>query len=217
MGPARSVGKRVVDCLRDRERWTEDIAPRKLAELAFGAEQEGKPYREVQDVFYCVPGNPILPERALRKAIREGVREGIFGIRFGGTLRFKREIPDTLIDPEALIVPREVAEAEQAPVEEVKESRGEGAQAEGGPVGPPAPPRAEGVPQKLRLRLRIPWDRLADIQRGVILPLRGKSKRLELEITINAESEEGFSEDVLETKVRETLKQLGVDWSEEFS
>jgi hypothetical protein len=40
---------------------------------------------------------------------------------------------------------------------------------------------------------------------------------LELEITIEAEAEEGFSRDVLERKVRETLKQLGINWSEDLS
>ena len=73
------------------------------------------------------------------------------------------------------------------------------------------------MPKRLRLELRIPWDRLADIQRGVINPLRGESKRLELETTIEAEAEEGFSQDVLERKVRETLKQLGIKWSEDIS
>ena len=66
------------------------------------------------------------------------------------------------------------------------------------------------------MHLHIPWDRLADIQRGVILPLKGESKRLDLTITIEAEAVEEFSQTTLEQKVRETLRQLGVEWSEEL-
>ncbi len=216
LGPARSLGGRVVEYLKDADRWAEDIAPQKVLQLAFAPGEEEKPYREVRDLFYCVPGNPIVPERALRKAIREGVKEGILGIRFGGTLAFKREVPDSLLDPEALIVRGEVAEAELAQAEALQEEQVI-ERRESQPPPPEAPPTAERQPRKLRLRLRIPWDRLADIQRGVINPLRGESKRLELEITIEAEAEEGFSHDVLERKVRETLKQLGINWSEDLS
>ncbi|HIQ00133.1 TPA: ATP-binding protein [Candidatus Bipolaricaulota bacterium] len=214
LGPARSLCGRAVEYLKDSDRWIEDIAPQKIIQLAFASGEKEKPYREVRDVFYCVPGRPIAPERALRKAVREGVREGVLGIRFGGRLTFKREVPDSLLDPEALIVRGEVAEAELAQAEAPKEEQRGIGQQEGRPTPPEVPP---AVAQKLRLRLRIPWDRLADIQRGVILPLRGKSKRLELEITIEAEAEEGFSQDVLERKVRETLKQLGIKWSEDIS
>lgn len=206
----------MVEYLKDADRWAEDIAPQKVLQLAFAPGEEEKPYREVRDLFYCVPGNPIVPERALRKAIREGVKEGILGIRFGGTLAFKREVPDSLLDPEALIVRGEVAEAELAQAEALQEEQVI-ERRESQPSPPGAPPTAERQPRKLRLRLRIPWDRLADIQRGVINPLRGESKRLELEITIEAEAEEGFSRDVLERKVRETLKQLGINWSEDLS
>jgi len=50
----------------------------------------------------------------------------------------------------------------------------------------------------------------------VILPLKGESKRLDLTITIEAEAVEEFSQTTLEEKVRETLRQLGVEWSEEL-
>ena len=205
-----------MEYLKDADRWAEEIAPQKVVQLAFAPGEEEKPYREVRDMFYCVPGSPIVPERALRKAIREGVREGILGVRFGGTLTFRREVPDSLLDPEALIVRGEVAEAELAEVEERREPREEATGAEPGPATSPTAPPTERVPKRLRLKLRIPWDRLADIQRGVINPLRGESKRLELEITIEAEAEEGFSQDVLERKVRETLKQLGIERSEDI-
>ncbi|HDH10087.1 MAG TPA: hypothetical protein ENF84_04015 [Chloroflexi bacterium] len=72
------------------------------------------------------------------------------------------------------------------------------------------------APRSLGLRLHIPWDRIADSQRGVILPLKDESKRLDLTITIEAEAVEEFSQTTLEEKVRETLRQLGVEWSEEL-
>jgi len=216
LGPARSLCGRVVEYLKDSDRWTEDIAPQKIIQLAFAPQEEEKPYREVRDLFYCVPGNPIVPERALRKAIREGVREGILGIRFGGTLSFKREVPDSLLDPEALIVRGEVAAAELAKVEEAVGARKEEAEPEVPPAGPATAAPAERPPKTLRLHLRIPWDRLADIQRGVILPLKGESKRLDLVITIEAEAAGEFNEATLDEKVRETLRQLGIEWFEEL-
>ena len=218
MGPARSLCGRVVEYLKDSDRWTEDIAPQKLVQLAFSPEEEEKQYREVRDAFYCVPGNPVVPERALRKAIRDGVREGILGIRFAGSLHFRREVPDSLIDPEVLIVRGEVAEAEVGKPKGSQEAHKEvpAAEGEGRPAGPLTAPMRKRSPKSLRLHLHIPWDRLADIQRGVILPLKGESKRLDLTITIEAEAVEEFSQTTLEEKVRETLRQLGVEWSEEL-
>jgi len=216
LGPARSLGGRVVEYLKDADRWAEDIAPQKVVQLAFAPGEEEKPYREVRDMFYCVPGSPIVPERALRKAIREGVREGILGIRFGGKLTFRREVPDSLIDPEALIVRGEVAEGELAQAEAPQALQKAHEEEEGEAGVPQVRASDEMAPRSLRLRLHIPWDRLADIQRGVILPLKDESKRLDLTITIEAEAVEEFSQTTLEEKVRETLRQLGVEWSEEL-
>jgi len=117
MEPARSLSGRAVEYLKKCDRWAEEIAPQEVIQFAFGSKDEAKPYREVQDIFYCVPGNPIMPERALRKAIRDGVREGVLGIRFADSLHFRREVPDSLTDPEALIVRGEAVERELAQAE----------------------------------------------------------------------------------------------------
>jgi hypothetical protein len=65
--------------------------------------------------------------------------------------------------------------------------------------------------------LKVPWDKLSDFVRGVILPLRNDGAALEVEVYIQARSESGgIKPATLEHKVKETLRQIGAETLEEF-
>ncbi len=65
------------------------------------------------------------------------------------------------------------------------------------------------------LKVRLPWNRLSDFLRGVLIPLQGEGAEIELLIDLRARSSRGISQATLENKVRETLKQLGGEVLEE--
>jgi hypothetical protein len=59
--------------------------------------------------------------------------------------------------------------------------------------------------QAYTLRPKVPWDRLADFLRGVIMPLHGDGATLDVEITLQARAPDGIKRSTLEQKVNETL------------
>ncbi len=78
--------------------------------------------------------------------------------------------------------------------------------------------RKYGTVTKLALRAKIPWDKLSSIVNGVIRPLKEKGLPPEITIEIKAESQEGFDRTTLDSKVKETLQQIGAEieeWKEE--
>ena len=79
-------------------------------------------------------------------------------------------------------------------------------------------PVKEGAVTKLTLRAKIPWDRISSIVSGVIRPLKEKGLPPEITIEVKAESKEGFDRTTLDSKVKETLQQIGAEieeWEEE--
>ncbi|MDW8271719.1 MAG: hypothetical protein RML15_04845, partial [Bacteroidota bacterium] len=55
----------------------------------------------------------------------------------------------------------------------------------------------------------IPWDKLSDFTRGVIIPLQSKGAKLTITIRLHAYSDKGIEASVIEHPVRETLRQIG--------
>jgi hypothetical protein len=75
----------------------------------------------------------------------------------------------------------------------------------------------EGVIRSITLKAKVPWDKLSNIVSGVIRPLKDKGLPPEITIEIKGRSEEGFDRNTLDTKVKETLQQIGaviLDWQE---
>jgi len=68
---------------------------------------------------------------------------------------------------------------------------------------------------RLRLRVRVPWDKMSDFLRGVVMPLRGDGAELGIEIEVDARAAGGIKKVTLEQKVEETLRQIGAQVLEE--
>lgn len=200
----------VVEHLTSANRLSERIAPEKLIELTFQPDEEEKPYREVWEAFLRTPGMPVVPESAVREAIRDGVGKGVLGLRADDHVYFKQGCPDYLV-AEAAVLRGEVAEGlvekEALPAEAPEEKPGKEA------VVTPAP--GEPVTTSYRLRMKVPWDRLSDVFRGVVRPLRENVDEIELEVTINARRGKGLPKDVIDRTVKETLKQIDAKIIEE--
>jgi len=75
----------------------------------------------------------------------------------------------------------------------------------------------EGGGQHLKLRVKVPWGKLSDFVRGVIMPLRSDGAKLDVEVSVEARSESGgIKSATLEHNVKETLRQIGAQILEEF-
>lgn len=85
----------------------------------------------------------------------------------------------------------------------------------GAPAGPTTAPAGAAI-SALHLRAKVPWDKLSDFLRGVVLPLRSDGAELEVEVTLDARCTPGsIKASTLEQKVNETLQQIGAQVLEE--
>jgi hypothetical protein len=76
----------------------------------------------------------------------------------------------------------------------------------------------EKRPRKVVIKARVPWDKLSSIVTGVIRPLKMPGAEPKITIEIKAETPGGFDRTTLDSKVKETLLQLGakvMQWDEE--
>ncbi len=196
--PGLTLASMVVEHLKGANRLTDELAPDIL--LNYVPIREKRPYKDVWEAFLRNPGMPIVAERTVREAVKKGVKNGVFGLRVDEEVFFKRDVPDAYLE-EAELIPAEMAKAlmkaeEEAPPPPVK------------PEEPKVEQPTPKVKKRYRLSVKVPCERLSDFFRGVILPLRQAADELEVEISVWAKKEAGLPKEVIEQKVRETLRQL---------
>jgi len=209
--PGQSLGGLVLGCLKEADRYSDKLSPEELKERVFGPDENAKLYEDIWNMFFSVPGMPIVRERTVREAILEGVRTGILGIQNDEEILWQRLCADAALEPKTLVLRGEEAERRLAnenrfpkPPPPPKGRNG------GGWGGQPPKPKT-----KYRLRVKLPWDKVSDFQRGVVLPLQSSCHTVELEIELKAEASGGIPEGVLRDKVQETLSQLKLQPLEE--
>jgi len=63
----------------------------------------------------------------------------------------------------------------------------------------------------------VPISKIADLNRGVFIPLGQCTTGLTFQMEIDVTSEDGITESTLENKVKETLRQIGARVVEEVA
>ena len=94
-----------------------------------------------------------------------------------------------------------------------KEEQEEEDKPEKTPQGPVSVPPIHPY-RSYTLRAVIPWDKLSDFVRGVVMPLRQDRAELKVEVSLEAQSESRIKPTTLKT-VKETLSQIGAEVVEE--
>ncbi len=211
-----SLGQRIRDYLRDMERLLTGLSSRFILDRTFGREEQEKPYQSIYELFLKTPGMPLLKEPGvLATAVEEGVAHGLLGVRIGEDIYFREVLSDLAED--AVVLKPELAERLKAEKEGPPEEAPPVIDVEPGPVSISGLEAVgQQVPVKrLRIVAQVPWENLASIIGGVINPLKDKGT-VNITLEIQAESEEGFDRTTLDSKVRETLQQIGAkfEWEE---
>jgi hypothetical protein len=156
-------------------------------------------------------------------AVAQGVATGLFGVRVGEHVYFGEPVPDAALGYGAVLLRKEAAEAgrrgEASDAVPVGGGAGSPSMVKEGPAdataGPTTAPAGATI-SALHLRAKVPWDKLSDFLRGVVLPLRGDGADLEVEVTLDAPCAPGsIKASTLEQKVNETLRQIGAEVLEE--
>lgn len=211
----KSIGERVLNWLRDNERLLARISPEVVAGLLLG-QAERKAVGEMWEDTLRFPGLPLLESQdVLYQAVREGVKRKLFGLRTGECVYFgepscpvdlhsevlKRELAESLAEPSAPPSPEEV----RPPTPGITEPP-----SVPGPERPePGLPPVAEPPKRYYLRAEVPVERWSEIMRGVMIPLKQAGCTLKVVLELTAVHEKGIGKEVLELKVRETLRQTG--------
>jgi hypothetical protein len=143
----------------------------------------------------------------------------MFAVKIGDKVYFKVAPPAEIRSANAQLIRKELVQQAPSvaePLPQVREAV-PAAPSEPGIKAPTsaAPPTKTGV-RHLRLRVKVPWDKFSDFVRGVIVPLHYEAE-LEVEVLVQARSESGgIKPETLESKVKETLRQIGAEVVEEI-
>ncbi|MCS7183384.1 MAG: hypothetical protein NZ869_09785 [Thermoanaerobaculum sp.] len=188
------------------------LAPQFLLRLALAQVNE-KPVADLYRDFLRNPGFPLLESKeVLLQSLAQGVAQGLFGVRGRGQLFVRTPVPaDAWEDAVVVVQPPEPEPPTLSPEPgEVQESPPGSDQLTVEPV-PPGEPSGSSPPQLTSyfLRVQVPWDKLSDFVRGVVVPLRQGGAELQLQITLRARAVQGLKTTTLEHTVRETLQQIG--------
>ncbi|MEW6327949.1 MAG: hypothetical protein AB1487_10230 [Thermodesulfobacteriota bacterium] len=226
VGAPQTLTGRVRDFLKDKERVLSHLTPKYILDRTLRSDEDVKEMRAIYDVFLKTPGMPIVESMdVLLSAVRSGVEAGLLGVKIDGKVYFNEPVYSLSSDVEVLRPERARELKAQAEAGAVY-SEGEGG-GKAGEVGETATllgkeearPVAPGKSiSELRLRARIPWDKISSIISGVIRPLKDSGSEPEIVVEIKARSKEGFDRTTLDSKVKETLQQLGAnieEWKEE--
>ena len=212
VGSNQTISERVKEYLKDQERLLPHLTPKYLLDKAFGKDENEKSLREIYELHLKTPGMSIPEsERILIETVTEGVKTGILGLQEGTEIYYKQDFVPNI---DSTVLRGEIAEQKKRDIEKIT-------QPTPSPVPPEPPgltPKSASTVKRIYLRAVVPWDKLSDLVRGVISPLKDKGSPPEITIEIKAESEKGFDRTTLDSKVQETLRQIGAkteEWKEE--
>jgi predicted AAA+ superfamily ATPase len=223
VGEQSSLPRRVREYLKSQELLLERISPHNLLKKTLREDEQEKPVAEIAEAFLRYPQLPMVQSIAvIEQAISQGVQQGVFGIKIGGRVHFGETPPGSLLMDDAVLFRKELIPQPPSVDEPPREEAPKDTTASDPKPGVAAPPSAPQSPEagghRLRLRVKVPWDKLSDFVRGVIVPLRNDGAALEVEVYIQARSESGgIKPATLEHKVKETLRQIGAEIVEEHT
>lgn len=213
----KSISGRVLGWLRDNEKLLSKISPEAVANI-FMKSAERKAVQDIWEDTLKYPGMPLLEnQEVLSRAIREGVHKKLFGLLSGDRVYFGE--PSCPVDPSAEVLRKDVAERMAqpgVPPPPAKPSPGAQEQRQpeplfGAEAGVTEAPPSPEMPRRYYFRAEIPIERLREIVSGVLVPLRQAGCELKVVLEVTATHEKGIGKEVLELKVKETLRQVGAN------
>jgi hypothetical protein len=215
-GETKQLDEWVYEGLRTEQEISEKILPDEI-ELKYLGDKDFVKVQLIYESMLKTPGERRLVSNAsLKESILQGVKNGLFGVgelkEDGQSVTCKYFKEDAIIesDENQVIIKRTICEAQKGTVSGVTPP-------------PPDKDKEEGRGEKPSIDLPVSGrSRLVlkfDIPRGKVSQIMGmmhflQSKFAKLKVTIDA-SEGSITESEYESKIKETLRQLGTHLDEE--
>jgi hypothetical protein len=220
---SQSISERVLQRLLEDEKILARVTAKYVLDKTFTASENEKPLAEMYEILLKTIGLSV-PESGtcLLNSIAKCVGDGSLGLRKNEKIHYKT---DVTVEIDDIVLRKEYAEtliaAGGVGIGEGVVTGGVGA-GEGGTTGEgevtTTGHKPKGEVKRLKIRVIVPWDKLSYVMTGVILPLKYQGNPPKIVIEIEASSDEGFDRTTLNTKVKETLNQIGgtiEEWEEE--
>lgn len=207
VGEKQTLTRRVKEFLRDQDELLYKLAPKVLLEKALTKDEDKKSFTALWEAFTSYPSLPMLEsENVLKDAIKQGVQNGEFGLITGEKVRYMEPVLEDITD-DAQILKKEIAIEKKEKIGKIPEVQTM-LRTEEKPI--------PGMIKRIKLIIKVPWDKLHDVVRGVLSPLRAEEADIEkLEIKIEAASKKGIKKETVDMKIKETLKQINAEIVEE--
>jgi len=221
VGERGSIAKRVLEHLKSQEVLLERISPFNLLRKTLREDEQEKPISEISEAFLRYPQLPMVQNlTVIEQAISQGVRDGMFAVKIGDKVYFKVAPPAEIRSANAQLIRKELVQQAPAvaePLPQVREAVPAAPSEPGVKTPTSAAPSPKTGVRHLMLRVKVPWDKFSDFVRGVIMPLQSDKAELDVEVLLHARSESGgIKPETLESKVKETLRQIGAEVVEEI-
>lgn len=185
------------------------------------------------DQFYKEPSLPSLSGgEVLARAIQLGVKESAFGLaeyKDGEvvlkSLKYQEDIP---LDTVAFMDDYKIISStlcEQLVTQKDAQEKGDGFGGEFTPDNdnpdspePQPEPELPGIPtptgekhyKHIRLRIGdVPASKIADLHRGVLLPISSVQGDFKFTLEIDVTSDDGLTQSTIDNRIKETIKQIG--------
>lgn len=215
-GERKGIDQEIYEKLHAEREILESIDPIIIKEL-YLKDQNFVKMLQIYDSMLKTPGDRrTIGADVIVDSIRKGVKGGVFGLgelQPDGTVvcRFFKEDPLIASIETEVLMKESVCEAQRKAGEEGGEGEGEGEGAGQGEGQEEGAGRQEArLLKELELKFRIPRGKIAQLM-GVMNYLQSKFQSLEIEI--NAK-EGSITENEYTDKIKEAMKQLGIDLDE---
>ena len=205
VGETLDLSSRIKEFLKEQEIMVSKLDSNYISKNILKS-TEKKTFKEIKEIFYKFSSFPIPEdETVIKHSIAQGVNLGTLGLKKQDKSYFKNTIfPYDISDGDEVIFSNLV--------EDKKEEDGGGGEI--GRLRPiSSPPPSERI-KRLKIKAYIPWERLSDLIKGVIVPLKEADSKIDLEIDVDAKSERGIDKNTIQLKIKETLNQINAQIKE---
>jgi len=221
VGSNSSFTSRVMEYMIDEELLLRKISPQVILRHTKLEDDGELKISSIFEMYLKTPGLPLLLNyETLFGGVRTGVSNGLFGLQSEIGIILGKSVFDVHGDMDILgkakaesLLPKD--ETEDKHEEEKKKDDGTG---KGKPEEKDGKESETKLTKSLVVSAKIPWEKLSSVISGVLAPLKEKDGSIQLKLEIKALTETGFDRTTLDSRVKETLRQIDADieiWQED--
>jgi hypothetical protein len=222
VGAHSSFTSRVMEYMIDEELLLRKISPQVILRHTKLEDDAELKISNIFEMYLKTPGLPLLLNyETLFGGVRTGVSNSLFGLRSDAGVVLGKPVFD--VHGEMDILGKSKAESlmpkdEEEKSEETKETDKDRDDGKDKLKGEDTEKTESKQIKSLVITTKIPWENLSSIIGSVLAPLKEKDANIQLKLEIKAITETGFDRTTLDSRIKETLQQIGAEieiWQED--